>query len=360
MRSLRFLLALVLAIVLVQSRAWSILFETPSGQRVGGYLVKEEGGKLTIRVKLPDGKTKEETHDRAKIKILYQVPRGGLEKLSKDNPKAYSNLAEDLAEKKADPEARETALRLYLIAAYLDPEKLGRGSLVAMSGLALHPTEARKYRAMAFLLDPKHDPTLLKVEAPRPPSSNPQVKTQDAAVDDFLKALRAFRKGKLDEAKQRAGGKEVIPLFAAIPGLMDHASFLAACKESKCLTCKGTKKIPCPECKGMGKTKSPVFGVQKCPDCEGKGNLTCNKCAGTGLGQGCSDEQLAAIIKAELWAVDQVLGPDVTVKKGSSDGKWTGLLQSKTRTPIPLLSLETITEFDPRKCHFRDGEWVEP
>lgn len=100
--------------------------------------------------------------------------------------------------------------------------------------------------------------------------------------------------------------------------------------------------------------------MQLCQDCEGKGKLTCRKCSGTGLGQGCSDEQMAAIIKAEIWAVEQILGPDTAVKKTSNDGKWTGLTSKRNRNPLPLLSLETITEFDPRKCHFRDGQWVEP
>ena len=28
--------------------------------------------------------------------------------------------------------------------------------------------------------------------------------------------------------------------------------------------------------------------------------------------------------------------------------------------PLPSLDLETLTEFDPRKCVFRDGKWTEP
>ena len=37
----------------------------------------------------------------------------------------------------------------------------------------------------------------------------------------------------------------------------------------------------------------------------------------------------------------------------------TRLRQAKLR-PIPSLHLETITKFDPQKCHYRNGKWVEP
>jgi hypothetical protein len=28
--------------------------------------------------------------------------------------------------------------------------------------------------------------------------------------------------------------------------------------------------------------------------------------------------------------------------------------------PLPVLDLETLTEFDPRKCHYRGGQWTAP
>ena len=129
-----------------------------------------------------------------------------------DRPQAYRDYAEELAEKRDDPEARMTSLRLYLIAAHLDPERLGRGCLLGMSNLAETPFEARKYRALAYLLDPKHDRTIFQLPLPPPAKSDP-------SRQEFLRCLAAFAGGRLKEALG----------LARKPGVQDHFEATPAC-----------------------------------------------------------------------------------------------------------------------------------
>src|SRR5262249_41471529 len=153
----------VLAAVLfcAASPAPAILIDS-KGTEVGGYLEKDDGKTLTIRVRRPDGSERKEEFSLAKITVLHRLDVKRLEGLSPSNPKGYRDYAEELAAHKNDPEARDTAMRLYLIAARLAPEKFGTSSLLSMSALASTPAEARKCRAMAFLLDPKASDRLLR------------------------------------------------------------------------------------------------------------------------------------------------------------------------------------------------------
>src|SRR5947208_1573971 len=103
-----------MGLLLGPASGWSIdLIETgPSKRQVRGFLVSEDAKQISVRIKLPSGKDRVEKFELAKIKIIHKVDRERLEKLSKDNPKAYKDYAEQLAQKKTDPEAAELAMRL--------------------------------------------------------------------------------------------------------------------------------------------------------------------------------------------------------------------------------------------------------
>ena len=85
-----------------------------------------------------------------------------LAELVRSNPDAYREYAEELAEKRKDPDAQQTSIRLFQMAAVLDPQRLGRSCLLGMVPLARDAAEQRRFRAMAYLLDPDHDPALLQ------------------------------------------------------------------------------------------------------------------------------------------------------------------------------------------------------
>jgi len=336
--------------MLSQAPASAIVLLTPGKLQVAGYFEKEEGNQIYVRVKTADGKEEIKMFDRSKITIEHQVDRVKLGRLTKETPKAYRDYAEELAKQTKDPEAMELAIRLYLIAAYLDPANLGRSSLMNMSALAKRPADARKYRAMAFLLDTKGDEGLLKSEVKK---ALPESKAASKALTEFQKALKAYRNGELAKAKSIANDKNVGDYFAKA-GFKDQKSFLQACNDANCAKCKAGK-VECATCNGK-KTTDP-FGMQACATCNGKGTQTCTACDGAGKTP-ISEDVLRSVLRAELWALEQIL-PSESASPKNNVGGWSSAV-SNPQASIPLLTLETITEFDPRKCVFRNGSWELP
>ena len=355
MRRFAMIPVVALVLLLCQTRAWSILIEVAPGKRVGGYVENETPTQLSLRVKQPDGKDKVEIFDKAKILVVHRVQWEPVGKLEKANPKGYRDLAEELAPKADDPEARDLALRLFLIAAYLDPDTLGRSSLLQMAGLAATPEEARKYRAMAFLLDPRHDATLLQVPAALPPA-----KIDLPTLDNFLQAVRYYRVGELDNAKRYAQAPGVAAYFGQVPGLIAHQQLIANCTEGKCKLCSARGKIFCTRCGGKGKgiNANKVYVI--CPDCVGWKSLVCSDCSGAGHTLKMNQEQVQALLRAELWGLNQTLGVAAADNKEEAPKKWTELATAARAGPVPGLTLETLTSFDPRQCVYRNGKWVEP
>jgi hypothetical protein len=354
MRSRLILLASFVMFVLVPAQAWPIVIETGPKQRVGGFLVEEDAKQVTVKIVAADGTSKNEKFERAKIKIIHKVDVERLQKLSKDRPKLYRDYAEELAEVKDDPEARELALRLFLIAAHLDSAKLGRSCLVSMSNIATRSADARKFRAMAYLLDPKADVDLLKIEPPKTaPVATPAAKAATKALIDFEKALKYYRNGQVKQAKDYANEKGVADYFTK-SGLGDHRSFLQACSDVNCTKCKAGS-MTCASCMGKGMiTDKFGFGMQPCTTCSGKGKQKCTSCGGSGMNE-VSEDYLKAILRAEVWALEQILNTDTGVKKGGWD-----VPRQSDQAAVSMLTLETITSFDPRKCVYRNKEWVLP
>ena len=208
----------------------------------------------------------------------------------------------------ADPEARDTARRLFLIAAYLDQRQFGRGALLSMSSLAGTEAEARRCRAMAFLLDPKGDVDVLKPATPKAPTG---------ALQDFEKALQSYRTGQIANAKVLANAKDVDPVFSKAAGGIDKTTFLQWCSEAD------------------GSTGNPP------------------------------EDRMRRILRAELWVIDQLSHGDAVDKTNAGETKWSSILQARQVKPVSLLSLETIAKdvagvMDPHKCLYRDGQWVAP
>ena len=355
----RRLTMLCLAILgLVPLTAWPIEVELAPKNRVGGYVVREDAASVTIRVLSADGKDKVTTYDRSKIKIVHQVSKDRLEKLTQTKPKEYRDYADELALRTNDPEAKETALRLYLIAAHLSPADLGSYCLAKMGQIAPTPSESRRYKAMAVLLDPKGDPASLKGEpAKKGPAAGPEAKTQAAAMLSFQTAMRAIRVGSLNEAREAARKDGVEKIFAAAPAIGDQKSFLQVCTDSICPTCRLKKMVRCAKCNGKGKAINMFGAPEICSMCAGKGEHRCSSCDGTGM-SALNDEQLRAVIQAELWSIECIASGEV--KPGSiGERGWSNVLKAPPR-PAVALSLETISEYDPRQCVFRKGAWTMP
>jgi hypothetical protein len=207
-----------------------------------------------------------------------------------------------LAEKKADPDARAAALRLYVIAAHLDPDKLGRSSLLGMTALARTPQEERRIRAMSYLLDPAHDASALKQETRVTVAASDD---EAAARESLLSMVRSLRRGQASIARRQAERKEAAPLFEKFGRGMTQQEFLALCRAAP----------PLP------------------PD------------------------RLARLIRWEL-ALEGAATEEA--KSPSELPSWSSAIATGDDKPIRPLTLETLTEFDPRLSIYRDGKWVTP
>ena len=309
MRSRPFILGLAVGWFGLSSPARAILLveKAPGSVPVGGYLAADDGATLKVKMLLPDGKELIKTYELSKIDIIHKLDAGRLQKLDKSDPKAYYDYDEELADKKldADPEAKDTARRLFLIADYLDRRTFGRDALLRMSSLAGSEAEARRCRALSFLLDPKGDAAALKA-APAP-------KAPAGALQDFERALQSYRTGQIANARTRANLKDMDTVFSMAPGPIDKATFLQWCTDAD-----ASPGNPPPE------------------------------------------DRLRKTLQAEVWVIGQLSG-DAGDKTGAGEAKWSSILQTRQVKPVSPLSLETIADgMDPHMCLYRDGKWVAP
>lgn len=352
----RLCVGLVVGLLYATLPASAILIEARNG-KVGGFVLNDDGTILKISIPTPDGQEKVGEYLHADIKILHRLDGKRLEGLSPDNPRAYRDYADELARQKADPEARYTAMRLYLIAAQLAPDEFGSSSLLRMSALANAPAEARKYRAMAFLLDPKADAEILQTEAVKP--TRP-AKFPARVLGDFTKSLQYYRTGQIKLASETAKHEDVDKIFSMAPGEIDLKTFLQWCSDAKCQTCKADGTVICPTCQGKGVVFNVFQRAERCSTCKGKKRGPCPDCGGTHIRDPLPDDVVRVVLRCELWAMDQQrAGDNVGRKEATESTSWSTVLQSRRLSPVLPLSLETIASFDPHKCRYRNRKWVE-
>lgn len=314
-------------------------------RRVFGYFVREDDQVIVVKVPLPGGEMEEKPYKKAEIEMIWVLDVKALGKLSPNAPKEYRDYAEELAHKD-DAEARETALRLFHIAAHLDPKTLGRSCLVSMSRLASNVADQRKFRAMAYLLDPERNADVLQTDAGK-------VGSVDRSRESFLRCLRLYRQGQTSQALELAQSPGVQGHFANTPGLVSHQEFINTCKSHPfCTSCRSAGSRTCAKCNGTGN----VGLGNACQICAGTGKATCPQCKGTSRKLVLSQGDLRAMLQVELWELADAPGKG---KAPAGGEKWSKILASQRPSPLPDLSLETLTQFDPRQCRYRDGRWVE-
>lgn len=283
-----------------------IIIEKNVAEPIRGYLVDANDVRVIVDVLMPNGETRQRILPRSGIEEMIQaVSREKLESLHSDQPQDYRDYAEELAGKTNDPDAQRTAIRLYLIAAHLSPDKLARSCLLGMIALARNPVEERNFRAAAYLLDSEHDRTVLR--------SSKAVQVDGAKLSDdqrqqLRNLLRALREGRATDARtaaKRPSLQEALPGISTILAFSDFAELR------------------------NGDPLSPAV--------------------------------MFKVLAAEL-AIDSSSG-DRRPSDPSDDkvprppSGWSKLMDPNLAAPLPVLTLELLTEFDPRQCHFRNGKW---
>ncbi|TVQ53296.1 MAG: hypothetical protein EA377_08395 [Phycisphaerales bacterium] len=77
-----------------------------------------------------------------------------LEALTPDDPLAYFELAEEIADAATSESDQNTARHLFALAGVLTPERFGASAALALADLEASPTRAEQYRGLATLLAP--------------------------------------------------------------------------------------------------------------------------------------------------------------------------------------------------------------
>ena len=274
----RFLISVLASVIF----AWNlptaqavILFLKGKDEPIRGYLVREDAGAVTLQQLKNDGETVERTVPRTEIdQLIKSVSSERLAALDPSEPDRYREYAEELAEKRKDPDAQLAGIRLFLIAAYLEPERLGRSCLLGMAPLARDEAEQRRFRAMSYLLDPAHDLSQLKTTTVKKPT---EVKLEPRYARFVIRALRLLRQNKKRDARlqaRRINMKERLPLLT---DLITYEEFDEAC-ELVCSCRRG--RIECPDCRGKGFTLDADSNRVTCRTCGTRGEIVCPRCNG--------------------------------------------------------------------------------
>lgn len=275
---------------------------------IAGYVESRSGGVLKLRIPQAPGKYMTREIPLTDVEeVLETVSPNRLAELKPDDPDGYRNYAEELAQKKVDPEARETALRLFLIAAKLDPQRLGRSSLLGMTAIARSQEEASRFQAMAYLLDPEHDVQLIQKRHSAQLASPERIGEWTGLI---ITGIRKLRGG--DTRSARAILKRA-DIEKAFDGIVSEISY------DECLSILNRS---CPGCEG-GKIPTPL---------------------------------IRKLVLAELALLPETHDSSDT----DSVPEWSELTAAENHKPIVALTLETITEFDPNHSVYRRNQWESP
>ena len=288
--------------------ASGVLISTKGGEEVRGFLIRQDDATVVIDEVRADGTTMRRTIARTEIALLVvTVAAAELAGLRHERPTDYRDLAEELAVKRKDPEAHRTALRLYLTAAFLDPERLGRSSLLGMVSLARNPHEERRFRAMLFLIDPESDRAVLR----EPDRFRPADSNAAEVHNRLLAAVRALRHGRKSEALRIAQRADVKQHLKRYRDILEHHELITACTP------------------GIQRRKLTPLMLQK-------------------------------LIKLELAIISPVTSKLESDEEKERRASWSSLFRRMAPEPLRPLRLESLTEFDPSKSRFRSGAWIRP
>jgi hypothetical protein len=160
---------------------------------------------------------------------------------------------------------------------------------------------------MVYLLDPDHDARLLKSDG-APVAT--RLSMPPGAAKDLTETLRLLQLGQHSQAMVSARRETVKTHFPQINQFMKFDEFTEICSSRQPLT----------------------------PD------------------------QLRRVLLAQLSLIRVPgISDDLPQRDaGRSDLTWSQIMATARPDPVPSLSLETITEFDPAQCEFRNGKWIKP
>jgi hypothetical protein len=306
------------------ARCWAVtVLLKDSTTPVKGFLVSESDARVVVDELLPDGKVERRTLPRSVIDLVIQpVAADRLAALDRSQPQTYRDYADELSEKREDPEARATALRLYLITATLDPQGQGRGCLLGMAALARNEDEERRFRAMAYLLDPAHDRAVLTSAAAAPTVQT--VELNETNRNQILSALQALRTGEKSKVLSISRRPNFTEAWQPIERLLSSDEVLESARSANPIL--------------------PPRLLRKVLQAE----------------MLLREDLKPSSTKPTITSTTATAESSATSSTRATVQPWSQRVLAGKLAPVAPLTLETITEFDPRANRFHDGRWVVP
>lgn len=239
--------------------------------------------------------------ERSAIKTLViNIHPDQLSEVDPANPDSYYAIAEILDPQQLDPEARDLAIRLYLLAAANGSPSLRNTSLRKLIPLARDPWEQKKFNALAnrYLTDGRFElPTLVPSTSQlKPPSTEESERLK--TLQESLTALRTNNRSDAADTIGQNWVEQTMDPFRNITSWRELRQWSIA-----------------PELK---------------------------------------TEWLARIVELEL-AIDATLRP--TKNPADSTPDWSRLANQEIR-PLSPIDFHNATEFDLSKNQFREGVWI--
>lgn len=186
--------AFALLVMMSEVSSADVLWLKGRERPVYGQVVKSDEVKIVFRVhpsSLPAGSpARIEDVDRDKIELLIQnIDAEKLALLTPERPDEYRLMAEELSSQQLDLEARDLAIRLYMISIANSVGEDRSSSLIGLVDLARTTNEKIKFETFRFLISDEHVPL---------PQASAKIKTiqlDKALVGRLLQLVRAIRQG---------------------------------------------------------------------------------------------------------------------------------------------------------------------
>ncbi|MGI9519791.1 MAG: hypothetical protein ACR2NP_22245 [Pirellulaceae bacterium] len=152
MISRRFVLFVFVVASLVVGSAGADVVYLRDQQPVFGRVVRQDDSHIVFRQRLEGNSAyRERTIHRDDIlTVVITIDPEALEIVGPENPRTYRDLAEELGVQSRDPEARDLALRLYLLGARHGDRHLRESCFRGMLPLARSPGEEMSFRVLAW------------------------------------------------------------------------------------------------------------------------------------------------------------------------------------------------------------------
>ena len=306
------------ALFVASSAHAAVVYKKGSSEPIAGYLVREDDREVVLRQSREGGVTADVAIPKSEIEeLIHTVDPARLAALDPARPQDYREYADELAEKRLDPEARDTAMRLYVIAADLGSRArqssggMDSGEfssdlapLLGLIALARTPEEEARFRAAAFLADRRHDAGLLR---PPTPIASTAAPANPAAQQKLLEAVQLIRRGKGDVAGRMMLQPEIASELVLARAIVTREEFSRLCK---------TREL--------------------------------------------DDAELKTLLKLELALETALSPPEPTGTSQSNATRAWSQLMARPQPPQRPLALVHLTEFNPRQSVYREGKWVEP